>query len=87
MEGRLHTPGYTLTIKECRHKFYRPVVDTQNEGRNIKCSPSTSRSVTVVLSERLHIQSGTHQPRAHLLLKLRYSQAKLCNISLSLADR
>lgn len=39
MEGRLHTPGYTLTIKECRHKFYRPVVDTQNEGRNIKCSP------------------------------------------------
>ncbi len=34
--GRLHTPGHTLTIQEYRHKFYSPVVDTQEDSCNLK---------------------------------------------------
>jgi len=57
--GRLHTPCYTLTIKEFRHKFYRPAVDTQNEGINLK-SPSLNLQVRNGSTEHLHIQSDSH---------------------------
>ena len=86
MEGNLDAPDHALTIQEYRQKFYGPVFITQDDTGNIK-GPAFHQQVRNGCIVCLHIQSGTHQPRVHLLLKLRHSEAKLSNISLTLTDR
>lgn len=38
LEGRLHTSVHTLTLQECLHKFFSPVIVTHEDTSNLKSS-------------------------------------------------
>jgi len=39
LEGRLHASVHTLTLQECLHKFFSPVIVTHEDTSNLKSSP------------------------------------------------